>query len=62
LIDFIELGSRSSGCNLKSLIIKERKIHIEQFGKCSKNTKYEEYRLYSCKFCVEDLTCSVYSQ
>lgn len=61
LIDFIELGSRSSGCNLKSLIIKERKIHIEQFGKCSKNTKYEEYRLYSCKFCVEDLTCSVYS-
>jgi hypothetical protein len=61
LIDFIELGSRSGGCSLKSLTIKDRKIHIEQFGKCAKNSKYEENRVHNCKFCVRDLTRSVYS-
>ncbi|MDQ3713847.1 MAG: hypothetical protein M3388_16730 [Acidobacteriota bacterium] len=61
LLDWIELGSRSGGCSLKSLKIVNKKIFIEQFGKCSKNSSYEENRVYSCKFCIKDLTCSVYT-
>jgi len=61
LIDWIETGSRSGSCSLKSFTIKNKKIFIEQFGRCSKDSRFEEDRLYSCKFCVEDLTRSVYS-
>ncbi len=61
LVDWIELGSRSGGCSLKSFKIKDKKIFIEQFGKCAKNSSYEENRVYSCKFCVKDLTRSIYS-
>jgi len=60
LVDWIELGSRSNGCSLKSLKIIEKKIFIEQFGRCSRTPRYEENRVYSCKFCVKDLTSSVY--
>lgn len=61
LIDFIELGSRSGGCSLKSFSARDKKIFIEQFGKCAKDAKYEKNRSYTCKFCVKDLTRSVYS-
>ncbi|HEY0051580.1 MAG TPA: hypothetical protein VGB68_19940 [Pyrinomonadaceae bacterium] len=61
LLAEIETGSRSGGCSLKSLAIKDRKIILEQFGNCDKNPTYEENRKYSCKFCVKDLTRSVYS-
>jgi len=61
LVDWIELGSRSGGCSLKSFKIKDKKIFIEQFGKCAKNSSYEENRVNSCKFCVKDLTRSIYS-
>lgn len=61
LIDWIELGSRSGGCSLKSFKIKDKKIFVEQFGKCAKDSTYEENRDYSCKFCVKDLTRSIYS-
>lgn len=61
LIDWIGFGSRSGGCSLKSLKVINKKIHIEQFGKCTKNPSYEENRVYTCKFCVNDLTRSVYS-
>lgn len=61
LLELIETGSRSGGCSLKSLSIKDKKIILEQFGNCGKNSSYEEDRVYSCKFCVKDLTRSVYS-
>lgn len=61
LIDILEMGSRSSGCSLKTFSIKEQKIFIEQFGRCKKNSKYEENRPNSCKFCSKDLTRSVCS-
>ena len=61
LLDWIGLGSRSGGCSLKSLKIINKKIHIEQFGRCTKNPSYEENRVYTCKFCVKDLTRSVYA-
>lgn len=61
LVDFIEFGSRSSSCSLKSFSIRNKKIFIEQFGKCAKNVSHQENTLYSCKFCVKDLTRSVYA-
>lgn len=60
LIDEIEMGSRSGGCSLKSFSIKDKKITIEQFGRCTKKSHYDESSGYSCKFCVKDLTRSVY--
>ena len=42
-------------------MIKDKKIFIDQFGRCAKNSSQEEYQVYSCKFCVKDLTRSVYS-
>ncbi len=46
---------------MKLLKIINKKIHIEQFGRCTKNPSHEENRVYTCKFCVKDLTRSVYS-
>lgn len=61
LIDHIEFGSRSDGCSLKSFVIRNRAIEVEQFGHCKDDSKWEEGREYSCKFCVKGLTRSVYS-
>lgn len=60
LLDFIQTGSRSSGCFIKSFAIKNKKLSIEQFGTCIKNSDYDENIVNSCKFCVKDLTRSVY--
>lgn len=59
LLDSIEFGSRADGCSLKSFRIANKKIYIEQFGRCVKSN-YEEDRNYTCKFCVKDLTKTVY--
>ncbi len=61
LIDLLETGSNSSGCSLKTLTIKDKKINVEQFGKCLKNTKYDSEQPNVCKFCTKDETRSVYS-
>lgn len=60
-LEQIETGSGSGGCSLKSLSIKDKKIILEQFGNCEKDSSYEEDRVHSCKYCVKDLTRSVYS-
>jgi hypothetical protein len=61
LLDQIDTGSKSSGCSLKSLVIKNKKIITEQFGRCLKKSDTDENQGYSCKFCVRDRTRSVYS-
>ncbi len=61
LLDEIETGSKSGGCSLKSLIIKDKKIVTEQFGRCVKKSDSDENQDYSCKFCVRDRTRSIYS-
>ncbi len=61
LLDEIVTGSKSSSCSLKSFKVQNKKIILEQFGRCKTNTDYEENTRYSCKFCVKDMTRSVYS-
>lgn len=60
LIDTLEMGSRSSGCSLKSFALKDKKISVEQFGSCKENSTFEKDRIYTCKFCVKNLTRSDY--
>jgi len=60
LLDEIETGSKSNGCSLKSLSIKDKKIVTEQFGRCIKKSDADENKDYSCKFCVRDRTRSIY--
>lgn len=54
------MGSKSDGCALKSLAIKDKKITVEQFGRCSKESNDKKRNVYSCKFCVKDLARSTY--
>lgn len=61
LIDAFETGSNSGGCSLKSFTIKDKKIYVEQFGRCDKNSNYEEGATFVCKFCTKDETHSIYS-
>lgn len=61
LLGEIETGSKSGGCSLKSLVIKDKKIVTEQFGRCVKKSDSDENQDYFCKFCVRDRTHSVYS-
>lgn len=61
LIDILETGSNSGGCSLKSLIIKDKKINVEQFGRCLKDSKFDSESTNVCKFCTKDETQSVYS-
>lgn len=60
LIDTLEMGSRSSGCSLKSFAVKDKKIFVEQFGNCKEKSTFNKDELPSCKFCVKNLTRSVY--
>lgn len=60
LLDVLETGSLG-GCNLKSFAVKNKKISITQFGNCKSNFKHGENREFFCKFCVKDLTNSVYT-
>ncbi|HQU85714.1 MAG TPA: hypothetical protein PKY59_21440 [Pyrinomonadaceae bacterium] len=60
LIDSLNAGSRAYGCAIKSLTIKEKKIYLEQFGTCKAETDVNEDKSYYCKYCVKDLTKSVY--
>jgi len=57
----IEMGSRSDGCSLKSFAVTNKKIIIEQFGRCTKKSYIDENKNHSCKFCAKDLTRSIYS-
>lgn len=61
LIDSINAGSRAYGCLIKSMTIKDKKIYLEQFGNCKAKTNINEAEHYYCKYCVKDLTKSVYS-
>jgi hypothetical protein len=61
LLDIFETGPKSGGCSLKSFTLKDKKIYIEQFGNCLKNSTYDEREIFPCKFCTKDETHSVYS-
>lgn len=64
LLGVITTGSRAYGCSLKSLMITGKKITIEQFGRCSKKSwdidSFDATDVAGCKFCMKDLTKSVY--
>jgi hypothetical protein len=60
LISQFEFGSTAYGCSLKSFTIKDKKIIVTQFGRCSKDSTKDENDSYSCKFCVKDRTTTVY--
>lgn len=60
MIDILETGSNSGGCSLKSLTIKNKKLYVEQFGRCGEYSTFESRVPYVCKFCVKDETHSVY--
>jgi hypothetical protein len=53
----IDLGSRSSGCSLKSLAIENAKLEIVQFGKCTTGP-YSDPTVPRCKFCASGETTS----
>jgi hypothetical protein len=55
----IELGSRSSGCSLKSLAIEKSKFEIVQFGRCTKGP-YSNPSVPRCKFCASGETTSTW--
>jgi len=59
LLGTIDIGSTAYGCSLKSFVIRGKTMYLEQFGRCngSRNTDRKEYL---CKFCVKDLTKTVY--
>ncbi len=61
LIDTLKTGSNSGGCSLKTFAIKNKKIIIEQFGRCVKDAAIDENKDYFCKFCVKDETHTIYS-
>lgn len=61
LIDTFESGSKSGGCSLKSITIRDKKIYLEQFGRCEKEQTYDKDNEYVCKFCAKDETHSTYS-
>jgi hypothetical protein len=61
LLDQIEMGSKSGGCSLKSFGVENKKIIIEQFGRCIKKSETDENQGYLCKFCVRDRTRTEYS-
>lgn len=61
LINSIKTGSTADGCEIKSLTVKDKKIYLEQFGICKTNTDKNEDKSSYNKFCVKDLTKSVYS-
>lgn len=60
LIDSLEMGSRSSGCSLKSFVLKDKKLFVEQFGKCKKEPTFNKDEIPSCKFCIKNQTRTVY--
>lgn len=59
LLDTIDIGSPAYGCSLKSFAIKDKTLHLEQFGRCD-GSKNRDSKEYICKFCVKDLTKTVY--
>ncbi len=61
LLDKISTGCQSCGCNVKSFKIQDKKIILEQFGNCIEKSDSDPKSGYSCKFCVKDLTKSIYS-
>jgi hypothetical protein len=61
LIDILETGSNESGCSLKSFTVKGKKINVDQFGRCVKDSTFNLKYSMTCKFCVKDETRSVYS-
>lgn len=61
LIDTLKTGSYAYGCSLKSFTIKDKKIIVEQFGRCLKDMVNQPNGLYACKFCVKDEVHSVFS-
>lgn len=56
----IPTGCLSCGCSLKSLIIKNRQVTVEQFGNCTKKQDSDVNAHFDCKFCNRGLTKSVY--
>jgi len=60
IIGTINTGSRAYGCSLKSLTIQNKTINIEQFGSCVGRSD-KSFPESSCKFCIKDLTSSVYT-
>ncbi len=61
MLDKIDTGSKSVSCSLKSFKVQDKKIILEQFGKCATNTIYQENTLRFCKFCIKVMTRSIYS-
>lgn len=61
LLDSLETGCRSCGCFIKSFKIENKKIHLEQFGNCRKDSLRDDSSGYVCKFCAKNITKSVYS-
>jgi hypothetical protein len=59
LLGMIQTGSTAYGCNTKSFAIRNKTIYLEQFGRCNGSIN-EDNHLYSSKFCVKDLTKTVY--
>lgn len=60
-LDSIETGANAGGCSLKSFTIENKKIIVEQFGRCVRDAAIDENKDYFCKFCVKDETRTVYS-
>lgn len=62
LLDTIGTGSRAYECSLKTLVIENKKIYVEQFGRCQQNgDNGSSLSASSCKFCIKDLTHTVYA-
>ena len=61
LIGEIKTGSIAYGCSLKSFTVKDKKIYVEQFGRCVNDSAKDTDTIYACKFCVKDEVHSVYS-
>ena len=57
-----ETGTNKSGCGLKSFTIKDKKITIEQFGNCLKNSNKDlNWGKYLTAFQSKDITKTVFS-
>lgn len=61
LIDTLKTGSTAYSCSIKTFTVRDKKINVEQFGRCADNSSRDATFRYVCKFCIKDETHSVYS-
>lgn len=60
LIGRIETGSRADGCSIKSLVVENKKITLEQFGHCKEDVSNASNDTTN-KFTIADITKNVFA-